>query len=67
MTSSSTTEPSVPPNDDPVRARIGPWQEDGVPALDDFEPDTNFVVSAAAGSGKTTALVARMVALVRQG
>ncbi|MEF8796230.1 MAG: UvrD-helicase domain-containing protein, partial [Salinivenus sp.] len=63
----STNDPSVPHDDDPVRARIGPWQENGVPDLDDFEPDTNFVVSAAAGSGKTTALVARMVALVRRG
>jgi len=59
------TPPSY--DDTQARARIGPWQEEGVPNLDDFEPDTNFVVSAAAGSGKTTALVARMVALVRQG
>jgi ATP-dependent helicase/nuclease subunit A len=49
------------------RQRIGPWAEDALPALDRFEPDTNFVVRAAAGSGKTTALVARMVALVRRG
>ncbi len=50
-----------------VRRRIGPWAPDTLPSLDDFEPDTNFLVRAAAGSGKTTALVARMVALVRTG
>ena len=50
-----------------TRRRIGPWHPDRVPTLDDFEPDTNFLVRAAAGSGKTTALVARMVALVRTG
>jgi ATP-dependent helicase/nuclease subunit A len=54
-------------DDAAVRRRIGPWQEDGVPSLSAFEPDTNFFVRAAAGSGKTTALVARMVALVRSG
>ncbi|WP_118831781.1 UvrD-helicase domain-containing protein [Salinibacter ruber] len=54
-------------SDQKERNRIGPWEEDDLPTLDDFEPDTNFVVRAAAGSGKTTALVARMVALVRQG
>lgn len=53
--------------DQPERNRIGPWEEDDLKSLDDFEPNTNFVVRAAAGSGKTTALVARMVALVRQG
>ena len=60
-TSSSTYD------DAPVRKRIGPWKKDGVPGLSSFEPDTNFFVRAAAGSGKTTALVARMVALVRSG
>jgi ATP-dependent exoDNAse (exonuclease V) beta subunit (contains helicase and exonuclease domains) len=54
-------------DDAAVRRRIGPWQEDDVPTLSAFEPDTNFFVRAAAGSGKTTALVARMVALVRSG
>jgi ATP-dependent helicase/nuclease subunit A len=54
-------------DDDAVRRRIGPWHPERQPALDDFAPQTNFVVRAAAGSGKTTALVARMVALVRQG
>ena len=54
-------------DDTAVRKRIGPWTEDGVPDLSAFEPDTNFFVRAAAGSGKTTALVARMVALVRSG
>ncbi|MFB6099623.1 MAG: UvrD-helicase domain-containing protein, partial [Salinibacter sp.] len=38
-----------------------------MPDLSSFAPDTNFFVRAAAGSGKTTALVARMVALVRAG
>ncbi len=54
-------------DDEPVRQRIGPWDETELPSLDRFDPDTNVVVTAAAGSGKTTALVARMVALVRQG
>jgi ATP-dependent helicase/nuclease subunit A len=54
-------------DDTAVRRRIGPWSEEGVPDLSAFEPDTNFFVRAAAGSGKTTALVARMVALVRGG
>jgi len=54
-------------DDEPIRQRIGLWKEDGLANLDQFDPDTNFVVTAAAGSGKTTALVARMVALVRQG
>lgn len=49
------------------RKRIGPWEKDELPPLDIFEPDTNFVVRAAAGSGKTTALVARMVGLIRVG
>ena len=54
-------------DDEPVRQRIGPWAPSGVPGLGDFDPETNFVVRAAAGSGKTTALVGRMVALVRTG
>jgi ATP-dependent helicase/nuclease subunit A len=53
--------------DEEVRRRIGPWEEDAVPSLDRFDERTNFLVRAAAGSGKTTALVARMVALVRRG
>ena len=53
--------------DDHRRRRIGPWRESALPSLEDFEPDQNFVVRASAGSGKTTALVARMVALVRRG
>lgn len=54
-------------DDTPIRQRIGPWSPDGAPDLDAFDPDTNYFVRAAAGSGKTTSLVARMVALVRQG
>ncbi|NBC85596.1 MAG: UvrD-helicase domain-containing protein, partial [Bacteroidetes bacterium] len=54
-------------DDEPVRQRIGPWSPTGVPDLSDFDASTNFVVRAAAGSGKTTALVGRMVALVRSG
>ncbi|PSQ95778.1 MAG: ATP-dependent DNA helicase [Bacteroidetes bacterium SW_9_63_38] len=50
-----------------TRRRIGPWQPDRLAALSDFEPDTNFLVRAAAGSGKTTALIGRMVSLVRTG
>lgn len=57
--------PSLP--DAHTRNRIGPWHPDRVPSLDAFEPETNFLVRAAAGSGKTTALVARIVALVRTG
>ena len=57
--------PTLP--DQPIRQRIGPWTKDGLADLTKFDPDTNFVVRAAAGSGKTTALVARMVALVRTG
>ncbi len=57
--------PSLPDAD--TRRRIGPWYPDRIPDLDDFDPNTNFLVRAAAGSGKTTALVARMVALVRTG
>jgi len=49
------------------RRRIGPWHEDMLPDLSSFEADQNFVVRAAAGSGKTTSLVARMVALIRRG
>jgi len=61
-------DPSLSTYDDAaVRKRIGPWRPDGLAALSAFEPDTNFFVRAAAGSGKTTALVARMVALVRSG
>ena len=57
-----------PEHDDaPVRRRIGPWAEDGLPDLSAFDPSTNYFVRAAAGSGKTTSLVARMVGLVRQG
>jgi ATP-dependent helicase/nuclease subunit A len=54
-------------SDEGARRRIGPWQQSGQPELSDFAPCANFVVHAAAGSGKTTALVARIVALVREG
>ncbi len=57
----------MPLPDAHTRRRIGPWHPDQLPDLGDFEPDTNFLVRAAAGSGKTTALVARIVALVRSG
>jgi len=67
MTASASTGPADTYDDAAVRRRIGPWDEAGVPDLSAFEPDTNFFVRAAAGSGKTTALVARMVALVRSG
>jgi ATP-dependent helicase/nuclease subunit A len=57
------------PQDQAIRNQIGPWSptSKALPELDSFEPDTNFVVAAAAGSGKTTALVGRMVSLVRSG
>lgn len=67
MASSTTGEVAEAPDDTRVRNRIGPWVEGGDPDLSEFNPDRNFVVRAAAGSGKTTALVARMVALVRWG
>jgi len=57
----------TPLPDEETRRRIGPWAPDQLADLGDFEPDTNFLVRAAAGSGKTTALVARIVALVRTG
>ena len=66
-TSPRSRSRSVPEDDASVRRRIGPWTDDGLASLDDFDAETNFVVRAAAGSGKTTALVARMVALVRTG
>jgi len=53
--------------DEHRRKRIGPWEEGELPRLKHFEADRNFVVRASAGSGKTTALVARMVALTRLG
>jgi len=54
-------------SDTAVRRRIGPWDPSGVADLSDFDAGTNYFVRAAAGSGKTTSLVARMVALVREG
>jgi ATP-dependent helicase/nuclease subunit A len=57
--------PTLP--DASTRRRIGPWQPDRLASLSDFAPDTNFLVRAAAGSGKTTALIGRMVSLVRTG
>lgn len=65
MTSVKTMTESM--SDAAVRERIGPWAPDGLADLSRFEAETNFVVRAAAGSGKTTSLVARMVALVRRG
>jgi ATP-dependent helicase/nuclease subunit A len=57
------------PSDQTTRDQIGPWAPADRPLkpLDRFEPDTNFVVCAAAGSGKTTALIGRMVSLIRTG
>lgn len=67
MTQPRPTPSTTSYDDAVVRRRIGPWEEESIPDLSDFEPDTNFFVRAAAGSGKTTALVARMVGLVRSG
>mgnify|MGYP002760755187 FL=1 len=64
---SSATRSSQGLVDEQQRNRIGPWEEDDLKPLDQFEADTNFVVRAAAGSGKTTALVGRMVGLIREG
>jgi ATP-dependent helicase/nuclease subunit A len=58
--------PSI--SDIEARSRVGPKvEEDRLPDLSALEPDANIVVEAAAGSGKTTALIGRMVALVRSG
>ena len=64
---SRSKSPSRSRSDNEWRGRIGRWREDALPDLSDFVADTNVVVRAAAGSGKTTALVARMVALIRSG
>jgi len=65
MSDTTTAAPTI--KDQDTRDRIGPWRPNGPAPLDTFERDTNFVVRAAAGSGKTTALVGRMLALVRTG
>ncbi|WP_259116415.1 UvrD-helicase domain-containing protein [Salinibacter ruber] len=67
MSTSPSTRVDETYDDEQTRKQIGPWEENELPDLDEFDSDTNFVVTAAAGSGKTTALVARMVALVRKG
>jgi len=64
---SDTTTATHTIKDQDTRDRIGPWRPSAPAPLDTFEHDTNFVVRAAAGSGKTTALVGRMLALVRAG
>ncbi len=64
--SPSASDPAFA-DDTAVRRRIGPWDPSGVADLSEFEVQTNFFVRAAAGSGKTTSLVARMVGLVREG
>jgi len=63
----SISSPDRFEDDTAARQRIGPWDPSGVADLSDFDIDTNFFVRAAAGSGKTTSLVARMVGLVREG
>lgn len=66
--SSTSMESTVPAGDDEYwRRRIGPWTDEGLADLEAFAPNTNFLVRAAAGSGKTTALVARMIELIRTG
>ncbi|MFO8233426.1 MAG: UvrD-helicase domain-containing protein, partial [Longimonas sp.] len=54
-------------SDAAARTRIGPYAGDALPDLDGFDADTNFLVRASAGAGKTTSLVARLEALVRTG
>ena len=54
-------------SDQTTRDCIGPYSEDQLPDLSNFESDTNFLVRASAGAGKTTALIARIEALVREG
>lgn len=54
-------------SDQSYRDRIGPYAPKGLPSLVDFEPNKNFLVRASAGAGKTTALIARIEALVRTG
>ena len=72
-----TPEPSPEPTPEPTPSRVVPVTDrrfvDGpLPDADARERirtelDTNLLVEAGAGSGKTTALVERMVALVRTG
>ena len=64
---SDTTTKKHTIRDQDTRDRVGPWRENTLAPLDTFKPGTNFVIRAAAGSGKTTALVGRMLALVRTG
>ncbi|PEN08802.1 ATP-dependent DNA helicase [Longimonas halophila] len=54
-------------SDAAARTRIGPYAGDALPSLDGFDADSNFLVRASAGAGKTTSLVARLEALVRTG
>ena len=59
--------PITSTSDAAARTRIGPYAGDALPDLDGFDADTNFLVRASAGAGKTTSLVARIEALVRTG
>ena len=54
-------------SDAAAHTRIGPYAGEALPDLDGFDADTNFLVRASAGAGKTTSLVARIEALVRTG
>ena len=59
--------PTTTTSDAAARTRIGPYAGEALPDLDGFDPNTNFLVRASAGAGKTTSLVARIEALVRTG
>lgn len=60
---------NIPAPDEPTRRIIRGAGKLGLPIADDpdLDLDTNMVISAGAGSGKTTALIERMVALIRSG
>ena len=55
--------------DEPRRRVIRGRRDLSVPlaADQDFKPDQNIIVSAGAGSGKTSVLIERMIALIRMG
>ena len=59
----------TPAPDEPTRQIIRGMGKLGLPveADPDLDLDSNMVISAGAGSGKTTALIERLVALVRSG
>ena len=59
----------IPVEDEPRRRVIRGRRDLSIPIREDedFQPDLNIIVSAGAGSGKTSVLIERMIALVRMG